>query len=319
MGFHRPAEVPGSIYKFHRQPLSPICHCGIVLSVNASAPVRASKTGHAAPVMMFPGRGFRYALKTHWPEYLMEGAELALFMISACVFTVLLFHPQSPVVNALPNALARRTLIGLAMGITAIAIVYSPWGQQSGAHFNPSFTLTFWRLKKISGPDALFYVVSQFAGGIFGVWFSRLLVGATRLSDPQVLYAVTVPGPQGTAIAFFAEALISFLLFFVVLLVSNRKSIARYTPLFVGFLVAIYITFESPLSGMSMNPARTLGSAIIPHVWTSLWIYFTAPVLGMLSAAELFVGLRDSAPHCAKLHHHNSKRCIFHCAFEQMN
>ncbi len=287
--------------------------------MNASAPVRASKTGHAAPVMMFPGRGIRYALKTHWPEYLMEGAELALFMVSACLFTVLLFHPKSPVVLALPNALARRALTGFAMGITAIAIVYSPWGQQSGAHFNPSFTLTFWRLKKISGPDALFYVISQFAGGILGVLVSLLIVGASRLANSNVQYAVTVPGPQGSAIAFLAEVLISFLLFFVVLLVSNRKSLARYTPLFVGSLLAIYITFESPLSGMSMNPARTLGSAIIPHVWTSLWIYFTAPPLGMLSAAELFVGLRDSAPHCAKLHHHNSKRCIFHCAFEQMN
>jgi aquaporin Z len=261
----------------------------------------------------------RQALKTHWPEYLMEGAELATFMISACLFTVAFFHSHSPVVHALPNLFARRALIGLAMGITAIGIVYSPWGQQSGAHFNPSFTLTFWRLKKISGTDAVFYVASQFTGGVLGVWLSQLLVGAARLSDANVRYAVTVPGPRGEAAAFIAEVLISFLLFFVVLVVSNRKSLARYTPWFVGSMVAIYITFESPLSGMSMNPARTLGSALIPQVWTSLWIYFAAPPLGMLAAAELFVRLRDRLPHCAKLHHNNSKRCIFHCAFEQMN
>jgi aquaporin Z len=287
--------------------------------VNASAPVRASKTGHAAPVTMFPGGGFKHALKTHWPEYLMEGAELAMFMISACFFTVLMFHPQSPVVGLVPNAIARRALIGLAMGITAIGIVYSPWGQQSGAHFNPSFTLTFWRLKKIKGEDALFYVVAQFLGAYFGVWLSHALLGPKMLADSHVRYAVTVPGPRGAAVAFLSETLISFLLFIVVLLVSNRKSLARYTPLFVGSMVATYIALESPLSGMSMNPARTLGSAMIPHVWTSLWIYFTAPPLGMLAAAELFVALRDRAPHCAKLHHHNSKRCIFHCAFEHMN
>ena len=287
--------------------------------MNASASVRASKTGTKAPVTMCPGHGLGHALKTHWPEYLMEGAELAVFMISACFFTVLLFHSQSPVVHALPNVFLRRALIGFAMGITAIGIVYSPWGQQSGAHFNPSFTLTFWRLQKISGTDAIFYVAAQFAGGILGVLVSLWMLGAARLANSNVQYAVTVPGPQGSAVAFVAEAFISFLIFFVVLIVSNRKSLARYTPLFVGSIVALYIAFESPLSGMSMNPARTLGSAVIPHIWTSLWIYFTAPPLGMLSAAELFLRLRGRAPFCAKLHHHNSKRCIFCCAFEQMD
>lgn len=268
---------------------------------------------------MFPGHPIRHVVATHWPEYLMEAAELGIFMISACVVSVLLWHPQSPAYSSISNDYVRRLLTGLAMGLTTIAVVYSPWGQQSGAHFNPSFTLAFWRLKKIATVDAAFYIAAQFMGGIAGVWASSLIVGSIRLSSPAVKYAVTVPGPRGTTIAFIAEALISFLLFFVVLMVSNRKSMARYTPLFVGSMVALYITFESPLSGMSMNPARTLGSAVIPHIWTSLWIYFTAPPLGMLAAAEVFVRLRDSLPFCAKLHHHNSKRCIFHCAFDQMN
>lgn len=248
----------------------------------------------------------------------MESAELAIFMISACLFTVLLWHPQSPAVAVIPSELSRRALTGLAMGLTAIAIVYSPWGQQSGAHFNPSFTLTFWRLKKINTPDALFYVLAQFVGGISGVAISAVLFGSLRLANTSVNYAVTQPGPAGVTLAFCAEVLISFLLLFVVLLVSNQKVLARYTPLFVGTLVALFITFESPVSGMSMNPARTLGSAVFPHAWTALWIYFTAPPLGMLLAAELFVQLRKTAPHCAKMHHHNSKRCIFHCAFSEL-
>ena len=73
-----------------------------------------------------------------------------------------------------------------------------------------------------------------------------------------------------------------------------------------------YITFEAPFSGMSLNPARTLGSALPAMTWTALWLYFTAPPLGMLAAAEVYVGLRGArAVHCAKLHHQNSKRCIF--------
>jgi len=82
--------------------------------------------------------------KRHWPEYLIEAACLGLFMISAFGFATLLEHPASPVHQALPNSLLRRFLMGLAMGGTAICIIYSPWGKQSGAHINPSTTLTFY-------------------------------------------------------------------------------------------------------------------------------------------------------------------------------
>ena len=83
------------------------------------------------------------ASSRHWPEYLMEAALLGLFMISACAFTVLLEFPGSPVRQAVPDPGIRRFLTGLAMGTTAIALIYSPWGKQSGAHFNPAMTLTF--------------------------------------------------------------------------------------------------------------------------------------------------------------------------------
>jgi aquaporin Z len=76
-------------------------------------------------------------------EYLMEAALLGIFMISACAFVVLLEYPSSPIRLALPNADLRRLLVGLAMGATAVALIYSPWGMQSGAHFNPATTLAF--------------------------------------------------------------------------------------------------------------------------------------------------------------------------------
>jgi aquaporin Z len=68
---------------------------------------------------------------------------------------------------------------------------------------------------------------------------------------------------------------------------------------------------------MSMNPARTLGSAIAAQVWTALWVYFTAPPLGMALAAELYSRLKGpNAIRCAKLHHDNDRRCIFHCGYQ---
>jgi aquaporin Z len=248
----------------------------------------------------------------------MEGAELGLFMFSACLFVALLEYPASPFHSLLPNPMLRRVLIGAAMGVTAILIIYSPLGQRSGAHFNPSVTLTFWRLGKIATWDALGYILFQFTGGTIGVLLSALALGAI-IADPTVNYAVTIPGSAGIGIAFIAEAFISFLQLSMVLRVSNTKALTRYTGVFAGALVAVYISIEAPYSGMSMNPARTFASAFPANLWTAWWIYFTAPPLGMLLAAELY--LRQHSIHkvfCAKLHHHNDKRCIFRCNYHAM-
>jgi aquaporin Z len=255
------------------------------------------------------------AVQRHYPEYLMEAAGLGLFMVSAAVFTVLIEHPGSPIRMGISEPFIRRLLIGLAMGLTAVAIIYSPWGQQSGAHLNPAVTLTFFRLGKIEGWDAAFYVLGQFSGGVLGVLLVTLALGRA-VASPDINYVATVPGPDGPVVAFAAELGISFLLMLVVLLVSNSAALSRLTGLFAGLLVATYITVEAPLSGMSMNPARTFSSALPAHLWTTLWIYFTAPPIGMLTAAECYLRMKGAgAVICAKLHHQNSKRCIFICGY----
>jgi aquaporin Z len=254
----------------------------------------------------------REALRLHWPEYLMEAALLGLFMVSACVFTTLLEHPAYPVRHAVPDPLSRRVLMGLAMGATAVALIYSPWGKQSGAHFNPAVTLTFLRLGKIQPWDAAFYVVFQFGGAVLGVLLAAALVRGA-LADPSVVYAVTRPGEPGALVAFAVELGISFVLMLVILVVSNRGDrVARLTGLTAGVLLATYITVVAPLSGVGMNPARTLGSALPAQVFTALWIYFIAPPLGMLLAAQVYrAGAGWPRVRCAKLHHQNDKRCIF--------
>src|SRR5438445_308082 len=228
------------------------------------------------------------AFREHWPEYFCEAAELGLFMISAALFTMLLWHPSSPVLNLIPDPFVRRMLMGMAMGGTAIALVFSPLGKRSGAHFNPAVTLAFWRLGKVKNWDAFFYVIAQFIGGISGVFVVALLA-RMALSHRAVNYVATLPGPHGMMIAFVAELVIAFILMTVVLNVSNTPHLARYTGIFAGCLVATYITFEGPLSGMSMNPARTFAPAFVGHLWTGLWIYFTAPVLAMQLAALVYL------------------------------
>ena len=259
------------------------------------------------------------ALTQHWPEYLMEAACLGLFMISACSFVIVLEHPSSIARHAIANSFVRRMLIGIAMGLTAIVLIYSPWGKQSGAHFNPSTTLTSFRLGKIEPWDAILYVLAQFVGGTAGVMLSAVIWGEA-ITHENVRYAATLPGSRGTAVAFVAEIVISFLLMTVVLNASNSARMARFTGILAGALVATYIGLESPLSGMSMNPARTFASAFSGRIWNALWIYFTAPPIGMLLAAEVYLRVRGKhAVFCAKLHHANDKRCIFRCNYKAMS
>lgn len=253
-------------------------------------------------------------LRRHWPEYAIEAAGLGLFMAFAGLFGVLLYHPASPVVNAIPDPFGRRVFMAVAMGLTATALIYSPWGQRSGAHFNPAVTLTFFRLGKVAGWDAGFYAAAQAAGGVIGISVVAALMGG-RVAHPAVRYVTTVPGAWGAGAAFAAEALISFGLMVVVLAVSNTPRLARFTGLCAGALVATWIIVEAPLSGMSMNPARSLASALPANLWTAFWIYLTAPPLGMLLAAELHTRLGRLPVLCAKLDHDGGQRCIFRCGY----
>jgi aquaporin Z len=253
--------------------------------------------------------------RANWSEYLIEAAGLGLFMLSAASFATLLEHPGSPLRTALPSALVRRGFMGMAMGLTAIGIIYSPWGRRSGAHINPSVTLTYFRLGKIAPRDAAAYVAAQFVGGAAGLGLAALLLG-DALGHASVGYVATRPGAHGLATAFAAEVTISFGLMNVVLWASNRPGLERFTGALAGCLVAAYITFEAPISGMSMNPARTFASALAGGDFSSLWIYFTAPPLGMLAAAEAYCRvLGKRAVECAKLRHDERSRCIF-CEYQ---
>lgn len=192
--------------------------------------------------------------------------------------------------------------MGSAMGVTAMAIIYSPWGKRSGAHINPAVTLTFFRLGKIAPADALFYVLAQFMGGWLGVLLVVGLLGEAFTSLP-VNYAVTVPGAWGWLAALVTEIILSFGLMIMVLIVSNNSRTQQYTGFFSGLMVAMYIFVAAPISGMSINPARTFASALPAHEWSSFWIYYFAPPLAMLAAAQIYKNITQCSPReiCGKL------------------
>ena len=98
---------------------------------------------------------------------------------------------------------------------------------------------------------------------------------------------------------------------------ARRQMVGFWT--IAAALIAINISTVAPLSGMSRNPARSAASAVVADAWKGLWIYFTAPPIGMLLAAEIHTRLKGArSVACAKLHHHNNQRCIFNCNFKEI-
>lgn len=256
-------------------------------------------------------------LNRHWPLYLFEASELAIFMLSACAFTVFLFNPAFHAARLFPASVVRRLLLGLTMGITAVLIIHSVMGKRSGAHFNPAITLTYFRLGKIGKWDAFLYVLFQFAGGIFGVAVAAVLFRGA-LAAPSVRYAVTVPmsGRHGILAAFLAELFMSAVLMAVVLCMTSRPPLAPYTGYAVGVLISLDVLIFATISGFSINPARTVASAVFASIWTAEWLYFVAPLFGMMTAAEIFVRLFGAERIlCAHLRPDSVGRCPFQCNF----
>lgn len=256
-------------------------------------------------------------LSAHWLEYLIEATCLALFMISAVAMATLLQHPSSPLAGWSDTPVLQRVPMGVGMGVTSAALIYSPLGARSGAHMNPAVTLTFLRLRKIAPVDAAGYVIAQCVGGVVGIAIGTWVLAGLP-AHPAVNYVATVPGSTGPAVAFAAETTISFVLMLVVLRMSNNPRLARFTGVGASLLVATYIVVEAPLSGMSMNPARSLGSNVFASLLSPLWIYFTAPTAGMLLAGEWHLRRHGQVRvGCAKLYHAASVRCIFRCGHKE--
>jgi aquaporin Z len=219
--------------------------------------------------------------------YLIEAWALGTFMVVACLVVIVVEHPDLPVRAAVSPGWLRRAIIGICMGLTAVGLIYSPWGKLSGAHLNPAVTLAQWQLNRITTLDAGFYIAAQFVGGWLGVWLVHWLLPGW-VGHSSVNYAATVPGSAGVWVALGLEFAMAFCLLTMVLTLSNFRRLAPYTGFFVGLVVALYITLEAPYSGMSMNPARTVSSALSAHVWTGWWVYFVGPMPGMALAGWLY-------------------------------
>ena len=234
-------------------------------------------------------------LQKHWRVYLMEAGGLGGFVVGAGILTIFLEHPDFPMMQSrfgtTENAIWRRVPLGILMG-AYVALVVRLFGEKSGAHVNPATTWAFYRLGKINFADACFYTLAQFAGAIAAALFLKLALGIW-FAHPLIDYGITKPkSPHDSIEALIAEFIISFVLIFVVLIVIGSERLEKYAAVITGVLIALYLIFESPFSGMSLNPARSFAAALAGNEWEHLWIYIVAPSAAMLLAAEVYAGTK---------------------------
>ena len=240
--------------------------------------------------------------------YLSEFAGTVIMLFVGVSGVAFLWGPASPIPVVAHEAL-RRLVTGGLFGAAVTAVVYSPLGQISGGHLNPVVTLAFWRLKKVSARDALAYIAMQFLGAVAGAYAAGVAWGGLARS---VQFGATVPAAgYSWAVALAAETAVTFLLVLLIVVCVNRPALAPRTGVLVGGLVALLVMIEAPVTGTSLNPARTLRPAILASTYTDLWIYFAGPCAVALIAVAAFTGQWGQQTVCAKLHHTAKYPCPF--------
>jgi len=201
-------------------------------------------------------------------------------------FTLVLCGGGAIVVGSMYPGMIPHTSVALVFGITVMVMIYSI-GDLSGAHINPAVTIGFWLARRMPGRAVLPYLISQFAGATAASYMiSRLLPGTLEL--------VTTTPAVSPKLAFCLEALASFILMFVIIHVSQG---AREKGIMAGIAIGGTVMLEAlvlgPLTGASMNPARSLGPALMSGTLEHLWIYLLAPIIGAALAILSCLLLRN--------------------------
>ena len=237
----------------------------------------------------------------HWVPWSCELAGTAILLIGGLSAVFLDFGPDSPVARHLPSASARLLITGLLFAGTGSLVALSPLGRRSGAHLNPAVTLAFWTQRKVHPHDLAGYVVSQLLGALLACAGLKLVWGHTA----RVLHlGATQPGRGFTGLdAAALEMLMTAALILMIFVMTSNARSARWTPLGNWVLVATLVWRGAPYTGTSLNPARSVGPALLAPETTQLWVYLAGPVAGALLAAGVFALFRDHNVLTAKLFH----------------
>lgn len=259
--------------------------------------------------------------RLHWPEYGAELLGTAFLVFIAVSAVTLTFGSGSPLAAVFPTSSARRLFAGMVLAGSGPSVSISPLGKLSGAHLNPALSLAFWLQGKVHPHDLVGYLASQLLGAVLGAGLA-VLVWKERAASIQ--NGVTAPG-MGYSIwsVLFIEMGLTCLLVLAIFLFLSNHRLMCWTPVMTWLLVAFIYWLVAPISGSSLNPARSFGPALVSWFWRDQWVYYLASPLGVLLAVGLFRQLRRVGIHdvlTAKLFHAPRYRCIFkHIKAPQIN
>jgi len=220
-----------------------------------------------------------------WQKYLAEliGTFTLVFVgtLSVTIYSVVLQIPQPYYFG--PGIFA----IGITFGAVIMAMVYI-FGHISGTHINPAITLSLAAIRKISLKDAILYVISQLIG-------ASIASGLHAVILPQgsvIYFGLNLPGEaigRSETTALLVEMILTFFLVMAVMgTVIDKRAPPGFAGIAIGLVIAMNHWIGIPLTGASMNPARTFGPALVSGNWTAHWVYWLGPIIGGIIAAVMY-------------------------------
>jgi aquaporin Z len=242
-------------------------------------------------------------LKYRTKFFISEFVGTAILLLGGLSIVIFMFGTGSPMADLIPDVKVRQVITGFLFGSIGASIALSPIGKLSGAHINPAVTMVFWLFRKIEGRLAITYILAQLTGAIIGC-LPLLFWGQFGRS---VLFGGTSPGVNYTTqTALLGEVITTFIMVSLLVIFIGFRSIRRFTPYMFPVLYAIMVPLEADISGISTNPARSFGPAVISGEWNAWWIYWIGPLAGAL-LASLACSLLAKRITIAKLYHFDSE------------
>jgi aquaporin Z len=239
-----------------------------------------------------------------WQVFVSELIGTALLVLVGLTLVILMFGDGSPIARVLPSEGWRRLFTGFLFGTTGALIALSAVGKRSGAHINPIVTLAFRLMGKLDLRTSLGYVAAQLSGAVLGA-LPLLAWGAMGRS---VAFGATLPGAgYSTGAVLLGEVLTTFTMVTLLAVFLGFRHMRPFTPALFPPLYAVMVYLESPISGTSTNPARSLGPAVISGAWEGWWIYWVGPLAGSVAACLACSALARRIT-VAKLYHFDSDR-----------
>ncbi|HEY8196317.1 MAG TPA: MIP family channel protein [Gemmatimonadales bacterium] len=203
-------------------------------------------------------------------------------------FFLVLIGPGAAMVDAHSAGALGTAGIALAFAFVVTVVIYA-LGHLSGAHINPAVTLGFWSAGRFPAAEVVPYILAQCSGAVAASLVLRSALG------PVGNLGATLPRGISTSSAFSVEWLLSFGLMFVIMGVATNKRVGvGLAALVVGLTVGFCALVGGPITGASMNPARSLGPALVGEHWRAHWIYWLAPITGMMVGAQAHLLLQSA-------------------------